>query len=97
LSFGYPGLALLAISLFTNLLFAVRELGRRPLAESGIPIIYLVFIILNNVTEGSIGDIGDVWLAYLLVTVRLSIDSAKSASSGNRSYRRQLEPDLHPD
>ncbi len=97
LSFGYPGLALLAISLFANLLFAVRELGRRPLAESGIPIIYLVFIILNNVTEGSIGDIGDVWLAYLLVTVRLSIDSAKSASSGNRSYRRQLEPDLHPD
>jgi exopolysaccharide production protein ExoQ len=78
-------------------LFAVRELSRRPLAESGIPIIYLVFIILNNMTEGSIGDIGDVWLAYVLLTVRLSTDSAKSASSNNRTYDRQLGSNLHPD
>ncbi|NJK74348.1 MAG: O-antigen ligase family protein [Oscillatoriales cyanobacterium RU_3_3] len=97
LSFGYPGLAMLLISLFTNLLFAVRELSRRPLAESGIAIIYLVFIILNNMTEGSIGDIGDVWLAYVLLTVRLSTDSAKSSSSNNRSYDRQLGSPLHPD
>ncbi|MCU0544517.1 MAG: O-antigen ligase family protein [Oscillatoriaceae cyanobacterium Prado104] len=97
LSFGYPGLAMIMISLCTNLFFAVRELSRRPLAESGIPIIYLVFIILNNMTEGSIADIGDVWLAYLLVTVRLSVDSAKSASGNNRSYDRQLGASFHPD
>lgn len=92
LFFGYPGLILILVSLLTNLTFAVRELSRRPLAESGIPIIYLVFIILNNLTEGSIADIGDVWLAYVLITVRLSIDSSKSPSSNRRSYGRDLPP-----
>ncbi|TAD85537.1 MAG: O-antigen ligase family protein [Oscillatoriales cyanobacterium] len=80
LSFGYPGMILILVSLLTNLIFAVRELSRRPLSQSGIPIIYLVFIILNNITEGSIGEIGDVWLGYVILTVRLSIDSAKSSS-----------------
>lgn len=92
LSFGYPGLVLILGSLFTNLILAVRQLSRSPLAESGIPIIYLVFIILNNITEGSLGDIGDVWLAYVLLTVRLSIDSSKSPSSGSRTYGRDLPP-----
>jgi len=92
LSFGYPGLVLILGSLFTNLILAVRQLSRSPLAESGIPIIYLVFIILNNITEGSLGDIGDAWLAYVLLTVRLSIDSSKSPSSGSRTYGRDLPP-----
>jgi O-antigen ligase len=93
LYFGYPGLILLLVSLVTNLIFAVRELSRSPLSQAGIPIIYLVFIILNNLTEGSITDIGDVWLAYVLITVRLSIDSNKSSSSSNhRSYGRDLPP-----
>ncbi len=84
LSFGYPGLILILISVFTNLIFAVRQLSRSPLSQAGIPIIYLVFIILNNLTEGSLCDIGDVWLAYVLITVRLSIDSGKSPSSNRR-------------
>ncbi len=90
LSFGYPGLILILLSLFTNLILAVRQLSRSPLAESGIPIIYLVFIILNNITEGSLGEMGDAWLAYVLLTVRLSIDSSKSPSSNRRSYGRDL-------
>ena len=97
LFFGYPGLTLILVSLVTNLIFAVRELSRSPLAQAGIPIIYLVFIILNNLTEGSLSDIGDAWLAYVLVTVRLSIDSAKSASNANRSYGGDLPYDMHSD
>lgn len=92
LSFGYPGLILLLVSLVTNLILAVRELSRSPLSESGIPIIFLVFIILNNLTEGSISDLGDVWLAYAVITVRLSIDSSTSPSSNRRSYGRDLPP-----
>ena len=92
LYFGYPGLILILASVVTNLIFAVRELSRSPLSEAGIPIIYLVFIILNNLTEGSLADIGDVWLAYVLITVRLSIDSSKSSSSNHRSYGRDLPP-----
>ncbi|MEG4282211.1 O-antigen ligase family protein [Microcoleus sp. A006_D1] len=97
LSFGYPGLLLILSSLVTNLVLAVRQLSRSPLSESGIPIVYLVFIMLNNITEGSIGDIGDVWLAYVLLTVRLSIDSSKSPSTGSRTYERDLPPPLYPD
>ncbi|MEG4943943.1 O-antigen ligase family protein [Microcoleus sp. F4-D5] len=90
LSYGYLGLFLILASLFTNLILAVRQLNRSPLSESGIPIIYLVFIILNNITEGSLGEMGDVWLAYVLLTVRLCIDSSKSPSSNRRIDRRDL-------
>jgi|AGSF01.1.fsa_nt_gi Lipid A core - O-antigen ligase and related enzymes len=97
LSFGYPGLILILVSLVTNLIFAVRQLSRSPLSQAGIPIIYLVFIILNNITEGSLGEIGIVWLSYVLLTVRLSIDSAKSAQSAHRSYGQELRDDRHSD
>jgi O-antigen ligase len=90
LSFGYPGLVLILVSLFTNLILAVRQLSRSPLSQSGIPIIYLVFIIMNNLTEGTIGEMGDVWFGYVLLTVRLSIDSSKSPSSNRRIYGRDL-------
>jgi exopolysaccharide production protein ExoQ len=90
LSFGYPGLILILASLFTNLILAVRQLSRSPLSQSGIPIIYLVYIIMNNLTEGSLGEMGDAWLAYVLLTVRLCIDSSKSPSSNRRIYGRDL-------
>ena len=90
LSFGYPGLVLILASLFTNLILAVRQLSRSPLSQSGIPIIYLVYIIMNNLTEGSLGEMGDAWLAYVLLTVRLCIDSSKSLSSNRRIYGRDL-------
>ena len=90
LSFGYPGLLLLLLSLFTNLLLAVRQLSCTPLAESGIPIIYMVYIILNNISEGTLGEMGEAWFAYVLLTVRLCIDSSKSPSSKRRIYGRDL-------
>ena len=88
LSFGDPGLVLILLSLFTNLILAVRQLSCSPLSQSGIPIIYLVFIILNNLTESSLGEMGDAWLGYVLLTVRLCIDSSKSPSSNSRIYGR---------
>jgi O-antigen ligase len=90
LSFGYPGLVLILSSLFTNLLLAVRQLSRSPLSQSGIPIIYLVFIIMSNITEGYLGEIRDAWFAYVLLTVRLCIDSSKSPSSNRRIYGGDL-------
>ena len=97
LSFGYPGLILILLSLFTNLLLAVRQLSCTPLAESGIPIIYMVYIILNNITEGTLTDLGDAWFAYVVITVRLCIDSSsKSPSSKRRIYGRDLPSHLNP-
>jgi O-antigen ligase len=90
LSFGYPGLVLILLSLFTNLILAVRQLSRSPLSESGIPIIYLVFIIMSNLTESYLSDLRDAWFGYVLLTVRLSIDSSKSPSSNRRIYGRDL-------
>ncbi|MEG3861513.1 O-antigen ligase family protein [Microcoleus sp. herbarium12] len=96
LSFGYPGLILILISLFTNLILAVRQLSRSPLSESGIPIIYLVFIILNNITEGSIGELGDVWLGYVLITVRLCIDSSRYQSNSRGIDGGDVPQPMHP-
>jgi O-antigen ligase len=97
LSFGYPGLILILLSLFTNLLLAVRQLSCTPLAESGIPIIYMVYIILNNITESTLTDLGDAWFAYVVITVRLCIDSSsKSPSSKRRIYGRDLPSHLNP-
>jgi len=90
LSFGYPGLILILASLSTNLLLAVRQLSRSPLSQAGIPIIYLVFIIMNNLTESTLGEMGDAWLGYVLLTVRLCIDSSKSPSSNRHIYGRDL-------
>jgi exopolysaccharide production protein ExoQ len=90
LNFGYTGLVLILASLFTNLILAVRQLSRSPLSQSGIPIIYLVYIIMNNLTEATLAEMGNGWFGYVLLTVRLCIDSSKSPSSNPRIYGREL-------
>ncbi|HLO50605.1 MAG TPA: O-antigen ligase family protein [Kamptonema sp.] len=79
LYFGWPGLILMLISLIFNLAYAVRSLSRSKLEEAGTPICFLVFIILNNITEASIGEMSDVWLSYAMLSVRLAIDNANKA------------------
>jgi exopolysaccharide production protein ExoQ len=79
LHFGWPGLILMMISLVLNLAYAVRYLGRSKLEEAGTPICFLVFLILNNITEASIAETGDPWLSYVMLSVRLAIDNASNA------------------
>ncbi|MEG5047942.1 O-antigen ligase family protein [Microcoleus sp. B4-C1] len=80
LAFGWPGLILMMTSLLLNLAYAVRYLSRSTLEEAGIPICFLVSIIISNITESYIIEIANPWLSYAMLTVRLAIDNANNSS-----------------
>ncbi|MEG4248138.1 O-antigen ligase family protein [Microcoleus sp. Pol10D4] len=85
LAFGWPGLILMMISLLLNLAYAVRYLSRSKLEDAGIPICFLVSIIMSNITEAQILGIGNAWLSYVMLTVRLAIDNASNTSNTSSS------------
>ncbi|MGB7893949.1 MAG: O-antigen ligase family protein [Microcoleus sp.] len=97
LAFGWPGLILMMTSLVLNLAYAVRYLSRSTLEEAGIPICFLVSIIISNITEGYIIDIANPWLSYVMLTVRLAIDNANNSSNSSTSnpQRRPLARTVH--
>jgi exopolysaccharide production protein ExoQ len=97
LAFGWPGLILMMTSLLLNLAYAVRYLSRSTLEEAGIPICFLVSIIISNITEGYIIDIANPWLSYVMLTVRLAIDNANNSSNSSTSnpQRRSLARTVH--
>jgi len=92
LAFGWPGLILMMISLLLNLAYAVRYLSRSKLEDAGMPICFLVYIIMSNITEGYIVTTKNAWLSYVMLTVRLAIDNASntSNSSSSNSPRRSV-------
>ena len=92
LTFGWPGLILMMISLVLNLAYAVRYLSHSKLEDAGIPICFLVYIIMSNITEGYIVGSGNAWLSYVMLTVRLAIDNASNTSntSTSNSPRRSV-------
>jgi O-antigen ligase len=91
LAFGWPGLILMMISLLLNLAYAVRYLSRSKLEDAGMPICFLVSIIMSNITEGYIVTTKNAWLSYVMLTVRLAIDNASNTShSSSNSPRRSV-------
>ncbi|MEG4485912.1 O-antigen ligase family protein [Microcoleus sp. D2_18a_B4] len=97
LAFGWPGLILMMTSLLLNLAYAVRYLSRSTLEEAGIPICFLVSIIISNITESYIIEIANPWLSYAMLTVRLAIDNANNSSNSSTSspQRRSLAGTVH--
>ncbi|MGB8688967.1 MAG: O-antigen ligase family protein [Microcoleus sp.] len=93
LAFGWPGLILMMTSLLLNLAYAVRYLSRSKLEEAGMPICFLVSIIISNITEGYIIDIANPWLSYVMLTVRLAIDNANNTSNSSSSNPAKLSDD----
>jgi hypothetical protein len=80
------------ISLLLNLAYAVRYLSRSKLEDAGMPICFLVSIIMTNITEGYLLVTRNAWLSYVMLTVRLAIDNASntSNSSSSNSPRRSV-------
>ncbi|WP_445250370.1 O-antigen ligase family protein [Microcoleus sp. OTE_8_concoct_300] len=89
LAFGWPGLILMMISLLLNLAYAVRYLSRSTLEEAGMPICFLVSIIMSNITEGYIVTTGNAWLSYVMLTVRLAIDNTSNTSNSSSNPPRR--------
>jgi exopolysaccharide production protein ExoQ len=82
--FGAVGFFFFFISLLSNLSQGVRYLISESLNKSALPLMIMTFLIINNILESSITDLGNVWVYYVIVTVRLSLDTAESRSSRNR-------------
>ncbi|MBW4679626.1 MAG: O-antigen ligase family protein [Microcoleus vaginatus WJT46-NPBG5] len=74
--FGLFGLILFAVSFVINLVMAVQYLMKERLELSAIPMIFLMYLTLNNITETTIIEPTNVWVYYVMLTVRLSIDTS---------------------
>lgn len=83
----------MGISLLLNLAYAVRYLSYSKLEDAGMPICFLVYICLSNITEGSIIATGNSWLSYVMLTVRLAIDNANSTNNSSSSDPLKLSVD----
>ncbi|NEP43870.1 MAG: O-antigen ligase family protein [Okeania sp. SIO2H7] len=72
LDLGYVGLLLFTISFLRSLaLGSILLTKSRPL-ESSLPIIFLSFLVLQNVTESRLFSINFTWFYYIMFSVKLN-------------------------
>ncbi|MBW4493217.1 MAG: O-antigen ligase family protein [Oscillatoria princeps RMCB-10] len=73
---GWGGLALFVISFFSNIAKGVVYLTRAKMPEAGLPLLLLTYILMTNLTETGVFAVSSIWFWYIVVTVRLSLDTA---------------------
>ncbi|WP_017717328.1 O-antigen ligase family protein [Kamptonema formosum] len=73
---GWVGLGLFVISFFINIARGVVYLTRAKMPEAGLPLLLLTYILMTNLTETGVFAVSSVWFWYIVVTVRLSLDTA---------------------
>ncbi len=72
---GWGGLILFILSFFNNLVKGVIYLTRAQLPEGGFPLFILTYTLMTNLTETGLFGPTSFWFWYVLVSVRLSIDT----------------------
>lgn len=72
---GWGGLALFVISFFINIAKGVVYLTRAKMPEAGLPLLLLTYILMANLTETGVFAVSSIWFWYIVVTVRLSLDT----------------------
>ncbi|MBW4679515.1 MAG: O-antigen ligase family protein [Microcoleus vaginatus WJT46-NPBG5] len=75
LQLGWVGLGLFILSFFNNLAKAVTYLTRTKLPEAGLPLVFLTYTIMTNLTETGLFGVTSVWFWYIVLTVRLTLDT----------------------
>lgn len=78
LNLGWLGVGLFALSFFHNVIKGVVYLGRTRLPEAGLPLLLLTYALMINLTESSLLGVTSVWFWYVVLTVRLSLDTTGS-------------------
>lgn len=91
LAFGCVGFVIFAMALLTNLVHAVRYLINARLEESAMPLIFMTYMLVNNITESTINDISNVWVYYVMLSVRLCLDTHGKITSSSTPKSRQLK------
>ena len=72
---GWVGLLLFTLSFFNNIFRGIKYLVKESFPESGLPLYLLTLILMTNLTEGGIFGISGFWCWYVVLSVRLSLDT----------------------
>jgi O-antigen ligase len=72
---GWVGLLFFTLSFFNNIFRGIKYLIKESFPESGLPLYLLTLILMTNLTEGGIFGISGVWCWYVVLSVRLSLDT----------------------
>jgi O-antigen ligase len=78
---GFLGLLLFVISLFSNIAKAIMHLSYTKQPEGGLPLLLLTYALMTNLTETGLLGVTIVWFWYVVLTVRLSLDTTGSLFS----------------
>lgn len=74
---GWIGLGVFIISLLIDIYYGVLYLTRTKEPESVLPLLIFTWIVLLSITESFINTISMVWILYVLMTVRLTIETVE--------------------
>jgi O-antigen ligase len=89
LNVGWLGLAAFIVSLLTGIYYGVLHLTRSKEPESFLPLVSLTWIVMVNLTDGGLEKITMPWILYVLMTVRLTMNTVENFS-GNPQFPKPL-------
>lgn len=72
---GWGGLFLFVLSFFNNIIRGVKYMTQENLPESGLALYLLTFMLMTNLTETGLFGIGTYWCWYIVLSVKLSLDT----------------------
>lgn len=72
---GWGGLVLFTISFFVNVFKGVVYLTRDKLPYAGLPLFYLTYALMTNLTETGLFGTTSIWFWYIVVSVRTGLDT----------------------
>lgn len=81
LSLGLIGLLLFVFSYLTNIILAILIMRHDKQPEAVLPLVILMFIILSNLSESKLLEPTHVWFYYIVIAVRLHIDTNRKSFS----------------
>jgi O-antigen ligase len=87
LNLGLLGLLLFIFSFLTNLGRAILYMSRDKQAEVVVPILLLTFLTFSNLSESQLLEPGHIWFCYIILTVRLHIDTTRKTNGGHESSK----------
>jgi exopolysaccharide production protein ExoQ len=70
---GWVGLLLFILSFFNNIFRGIKYLVKERFPESALPLYLLTFMLMTNLTEAGIFDVGPSWCWYVVLSVKLSL------------------------
>ena len=81
LEVGWIGLIVFILSLVTGIYYGVLHLTRSKEPEAVLPLLIFTWIVMISITEVGINQITMLWIVYVLMTTRLTLDTAENYSN----------------